>query len=216
MTLWRGGGDIPEGHEPHILAWIESGLRPGDVFYDLGAHRGVMSQYARRFDPEGFLLCVEPNPSIFVELSSAFRADSKALLVCGAAWDSWSTVIFTPATHSGCGLVGETKAARIPYVEPMPMASSIASVGMPLDDLVSRRVAPAPNFIKSDTQGSEVRWMRGAASLLGSPELRTLVLECDEKLLALNGSSEAQLLALLKDHGFKVAAREGDDLLAIR
>lgn len=216
MTLWRDGKDIQDGHEPHVLAWIEAHLRPGDTFYDLGAHRGVMSGYARRFDPDGFLLCVEPNPGIFMELSSAFREDPRALLICGAAWDSWSTVVFTPANHSGCGVVGESKAKDIPYVGAVPIASSIVSVGMPLDDLVVRGVAPPPNFIKSDTQGSEVRWMKGAPSVLRSPELRSLVLECDEKLLAMNGSSEAQLLALLQDHGFKVTAREGDDLLATR
>lgn len=214
--MWRGGEDIPDGFEPHVLSWIQANLRPGDAFYDVGAHRGVMSRHARRFDPDGFILAVEPNPRIFVELSAAFRDDPKALLLCGAAWDSWSGLVFTPANHSGCGLVAESKATEIPYVGAVPVACAIATVGVPLDDLVARGAAPVPALIKSDAQGSEVRWMRGAQSILRSPILRALILECDDRLLRIHGSSSDEMLRMVADFGFSVEASEGDDLLAVR
>lgn len=213
---WSSGGDIPDGYEPHVLGWIRDHIRPGDVFHDLGAHRGVMSRHARLHNPTGALLAVEPNPGIFLELSKAFWDDPGAVLLCGAAWDSWSPVVFTPANHSGCGLVAESKAAEVPYVGAAGARCKMVSMGFPLDDLVARGVAPAPNLIKSDTQGSEVQWMRGATVIMKSSRLRAVIVECDDTLLKIHRSSENEMLAMLADFGFRIAATEGDDLLAVR
>src|SRR5690348_10903654 len=49
--------------EPHVLRWIANTLRPGDVFFDIGAHQGWMSMVAaRRVGLKGRVVAFEPSP----------------------------------------------------------------------------------------------------------------------------------------------------------
>ena len=51
--------------ETHVLRWIRESLRPGDTFFDVGAHRGWMSLVAaKRVGPRGRAVAFEPSPPL--------------------------------------------------------------------------------------------------------------------------------------------------------
>ena len=51
--------------ELHVLKWIDERLRPGDTFYDIGAHYGWMSLLAcRRVGAKGMVIAFEPSPPL--------------------------------------------------------------------------------------------------------------------------------------------------------
>ena len=52
--------------EPLLSAWVESRLRPGDVFVDVGANMGYTSLLAARaVGPGGAVVAFEPAPATF-------------------------------------------------------------------------------------------------------------------------------------------------------
>ena len=61
-----------------------------------------------------------------------------------------------------------------------------------------------PNFMKIDVEGFELEVIRGAANTLSQRELRALLIEIHPPQLALSGGTEAELLALIANHGFNV------------
>jgi Protein-L-isoaspartate(D-aspartate) O-methyltransferase (PCMT) len=51
--------------EPYVLQWIRETLKPGDTFFDVGAHPGWMSLVAaKRVGRRGSVIAFEPSPSL--------------------------------------------------------------------------------------------------------------------------------------------------------
>jgi len=213
---WPSGLDLPDAHDPKVLGWLQKFLREGDVYYDIGAHRGIMTKLVRSCIGKGRIVAIEPNAKIFLELLSCFREDPDCTLICAAAWSRWEMLNFTPSKNSGSSMVGQQVFGHIPYAGHIVLAASLFVSGIPLDGLVERGVIRLPNFIKSDTQGSELEWMKGASELLRSPALRGMIFECDDNLLKLHKSSSGELLDFVKGLGFRIVETEGDDVLALR
>src|ERR1700753_3810268 len=62
--------------EPHILHWMAERLRPGDVFFDVGAHHGWMSMVAaRKVGSKGKVVAFEPSPVLASYLSYIKRVN---------------------------------------------------------------------------------------------------------------------------------------------
>lgn len=207
MTDWPENG-LPDTHDPHVAAWLRRLLRPDDVFYDLGANRGIFSAQAAKAGAT--VVAFEPLPSACVALGNVLGHDGKHTIVCAAAWDRYTPLVLRLDPESGRCEVGE-EAQRTPKGL---HRAAIFTVGMPLDGLVPEWDVPLPTILKSDTQGSEVRWLFGAKNALGA--CRALILECVPPMLARNGSSEEELMTLLHRYGFRVTDRSGSDLLVER
>ncbi|MGI5122244.1 FkbM family methyltransferase [Marinactinospora thermotolerans] len=146
--------------EPHESALVDSLLRPGDCFVDIGAHVGYYTIRAlRRVGGAGAVFAVEPWPvmRLLLERNVAANAsgDVAALhVVAGAAWHC--DVPLRLALDAG-GNSGDSRIAR---------GGAVDAVGIRLDgleELRERRIA----VVKTDAQGRDHHALRGLQELLG-------------------------------------------------
>ena len=156
-----GRAVLEGGGEPEVQAAVVEHLRPGMIFYDVGANIGFFSlQAARLVGETGRVVAFEADPEIAARLRanaarnffSWITVEQKA--VCAEPHD----VFFQradPAASPDRGL-GHIINRETP--------GSIRVGGVSLDDYT--RNAPAPDFIKCDVEGAEVEVFRGAERLL--------------------------------------------------
>jgi FkbM family methyltransferase len=158
----RTGGAYVRG-EPEIAtqqALVER-LRPGMIFYDLGANIGYFSLLAARLvGAGGRVYSFEPDAEVAARLrrNIELNESSNITVVEAGVWSANTTVCFVPSDASsperGTGkfLVGQDRAAGT-------QTRCVA-----LDDFVQS--ASPPDAIKCDVEGAELEALRGAKVLL--------------------------------------------------
>jgi FkbM family methyltransferase len=162
-AYFEGGG------EPEVQAALQRYLRPGMIFYDIGANIGFFSLLAARIiGKEGRVIAFEADPEIAARFRlHVTRNDFRAISVEEkAVWSEPGTVFFArtdPATSPDRGLG---------HVAANGAGDTIQVSAVCLDEYV--RTGPAPDFLKCDVEGAEVEVFRGAQRLL--TEKRPIVL----------------------------------------
>ncbi len=140
-------------------------LRPGMVFYDLGANLGLFALLAARIvGPQGKVFAFEPEPELAPRISEHIEKNNCAnvCLVPCAVWSTTGFVRFlrdklSKSSDYGLGKVNVESGAR--------QSGSIAMVAsVALDDFTEKE-AP-PDFIKCDVEGADVEVFEGAQNLL--------------------------------------------------
>jgi len=150
-------------HEPWIQDLLKSELRPGDCYYDVGAHAGFFSIIAARFvGPTGQIVTFEPDPANAAALRAniARNGITQIAVVEAAVWSSPGEVTFERASDASNRTQG--------HVTSM-MDSRLAQISVPavrLDDIVFEARNPAPHLIKMDVEGAEWGALQGASRLL--------------------------------------------------
>jgi FkbM family methyltransferase len=158
----RTGQDYLRGDvEPAIQEILSKRLKPGMVFYDLGANIGFFSLLAARLvGAAGQVFSFEPDPEIAERLRRNIGRNGfiNATVIEAGIWSASGAVNFVPADPSspdrGVGkfVAGENSAVGTP-------TRCVA-----LDAFVQN--APAPDVIKCDVEGAEIEVFRGAEKLL--------------------------------------------------
>lgn len=150
-------GDI----EPEVQRALVANLRPGQVFYDIGSNLGFFALLAARLvGPQGRVVAFEAEPEVAARLREhVSRNDFSNISVEEVAvWSEAGSVAFArsdPQCTPDRGL-GHVEAS----------AGSDDSIQVPavtLDDYARQR---APDFLKCDVEGAEVRVFQGALRLL--------------------------------------------------
>jgi FkbM family methyltransferase len=158
-------------YEPWLQDLLQSELRPGGCYYDIGAHSGFFSMIAaRRVGPSGTVLAFEPDPqnAAMLKVNIARNKLTQITVVEAAVWSSVGEVTFEQAseasnrTQGRVSSNGDTRSARI----------SVPAIR--LDDLVFGEGRRAPDLIKMDVEGAEWEALQGARRLLSEVKPRLL------------------------------------------
>jgi FkbM family methyltransferase len=174
-------------------------LRPGDVFYDVGAHVGLYTVLAAtRVAPSGRVYAFEPNPAIFPVLERNVVANGVAGVVEAAAValgeQPASLSLHVPAAaHSawaslGTPIVGSERTVRV----------EVSTL-----DAVAARTQP-PFAVKLDVEGWETQVLRGGAEMLASPDAPHLLVEFTDRIAVAAGSSTRELYDALRELGYEL------------
>jgi FkbM family methyltransferase len=151
----RGGAEIA------VQQVLAQRIRPGMVFYDLGANIGLFSLLAARLvGPNGKVFSFEPDAWVASRLrrNVARNGFENVNVVEAGVWSTSGTFKFVPADASspdhGVGrfVAEESEAAGTP------------SECVALDDFIGR--ATPPDMIKCDVEGAEVEALAGGEKLL--------------------------------------------------
>lgn len=146
--------------EPIVQRLLAGKLRPGMIFYDLGANIGFFSLMAARIVGEtGRVFSFEPDAVVAERLrrNVARNAFSNVTVIEAGLWSQSGTLNFIAAASSspdrGTGqfVSGDDRGGT-------------ATRCISLDDFV--REAPAPDAIKIDVEGAEVEVLTGGAEVL--------------------------------------------------
>jgi FkbM family methyltransferase len=186
--------------EPFTVQWIERWVRPGDVFYDIGANVGPYSLIAAKVTGNGArVFAFEPSASSFHDLSRNILLNGCAKSVVPlplALWSESCLLTFTVRSlSSGAAKHRLSSDLRIRT----PLAETI--IGMRLDDLVERFGVPVPTHAKIDVDGYELDVLRGAEQTLARPEWRSIIVELDPEETERNGAIKALLAKAGFDSG---------------
>jgi len=150
--------------EPKVQAFILDQLKPGMVFYDLGANCGFFSLIAARcVGSAGHVYSFEPESELVERIRRNMRRNQfeAFTIVPSAVWRETGRVSFAPSDRSISPDQGTGQVTRA--------GNDVQTVQVPtvaLDDFA--RHARLPDFIKCDVEGAEVEVFRGAAHVLAS------------------------------------------------
>lgn len=187
--------------EPHMTAWLQRRLRPGDGFVDVGANIGYYSVLASRLVGEtGRVVAVEASPTFHERLLQQVRLNGAGNVraVNTGVSDSRKTLTFVLASSQNMGAN-----SIVPYDGPAEFTFEIEARPMPdvLDDAEIERA----RVVKIDVEGAEGSVVRGMAPMLGKlrPDAEVTVEVTPERMAQL-GDDVDELLGIMREHGFHV------------
>jgi FkbM family methyltransferase len=137
--------------EPHISAFLQSRLSPGDVFCDVGANIGYETLLASRLvGPGGTVVSIEASPSITKKLHAnlALNHTSNVRVVNAAVSDRRGMLTLYEARDGNSG-TGTTLASR-------GLTKECDVAALPLTEILSKRERECLRLVKIDVEGGEL------------------------------------------------------------
>jgi FkbM family methyltransferase len=138
-------------------------IRPGMIFYDLGANIGLFSLLAARLvGASGKVFSFEPDTSVAARLrrNVARNGFENVTVVEAGVWSTSGDMNFVAADPAS----PDHGLGRFATGNDAPAGSPAKCIA--LDDFIE--TAPAPDAIKCDVEGAEVEVFSGAEKLLGT------------------------------------------------
>jgi FkbM family methyltransferase len=183
-------------YEPQICDELRARLKPGSIFLDIGANIGYLSLYAARLvGPKGKVISFEPNPSAYSMLRrnlSLNKFENVTTFQLGLSNGPGEASLYLTQGNSGSASLRSGSGEAI-------------TINLEAYDYLAREAGwPAPDVVKIDVEGAEVRVLQGMEDLLSSqtrPE--TVLCEVSEWSLRCLGSSREELLTKMAGHGYK-------------
>jgi FkbM family methyltransferase len=175
--------------EPETIEWLRENLRDGDVFYDVGANIGLYSLYAARLRPACRVFAFEPESHNFGNLCGNLVLN-RVENVTPCFFPLANHEAFAPfyvydlrpgGAHNSLG--------RPSSLRDGPPLLTTGALAVTMDALVSHHGLPAPDLLKLDVDGNEEQILDGAAAVLASGSLRSILVEAtwpDERKPALS------------------------------
>lgn len=180
----------------HDLDWYLPNTRIRSVF-DVGANVGQSARrYAEEF-PDAAIHSFEPVASTFATLTRAVPARVRCHnIALGAAQDSGRMV-----------KQGKTEMYYLLGDQPPPAAATLEQVSVDtLDGFCDRHDVSRIDFLKIDTEGSDMAVLEGAAGLLRSQRIGIIQVEAGMNTGNTHHVNLGAFMALLEPHGYRLFA----------
>lgn len=159
MDLRRASAWYARGtNEMPIQEAIGEHVRPGGVFFDIGANAGFFSLIAARLaGPRGKVVAFEPVPAnaAAIRRNASLNRLANIVVVEAAVADHEGTAELRLDPHPGGAVLASTTSRRDGPLITVPLVT--------IDGLVERREAPEPTVIKVDVEGAEAAVLAGLA-----------------------------------------------------
>ena len=152
ITYVMGDNEVPVQQE------IARQLRPGDVFYDIGANMGFFSLIAGRLiGPKGHVCAFEPHPRNAPTVAENARLNGLAHMQVFdvAIGDGTRRDVLQMTDWDGGGALSGYAVGPNELVTPTEVQV------MSLDDLIAEKALPLPTFVKIDVEGAEMEVIDG-------------------------------------------------------
>ena len=192
--------------EPETVAWIEANVRPGDVFFDVGANVGAYSFVADAVARgKASIFAFEPSYSTFAALVANVQlngaSDRIRTLQIALADETKLEVFHYSSTNAGAAMHGLGDAIDEDG-KPFQPAYQQTLLAFRLDELRAQFGIPIPNHMKIDVDGSELKVVAGARQTLSNPALRSLLIEIDERK-----DAHRELAKAIEGHGLALVSK---------
>jgi FkbM family methyltransferase len=195
--------------EPHVLRWIDELLRPGDTFFDVGAHYGWMSMLACHcVGRKGKVVAFEASPPLVELLQYNKKANSfrQMEIVPKAVADSDGRVVPFYLVDRGDSFLNSLVEHRTePTARLAEQKSTIQVETITLDEF-SKITNTHPNAVKVDVEGAELLVLQGSREIL--KECRTAFIVAVHPTWLPSGQNAMEVFDLFRFHGYKVAASQ--------
>jgi FkbM family methyltransferase len=186
-------------YQDDVLAALAALLRPGDVFWDIGANYGFMSIYVqRRFGGRVKCVAFEPNPIVLEELERnlAINGCEDVTVEPSCLSDRIGEVAFYISEDHSWNATMVTEFAAL---HDQNVAIRVRTTT--LDEYA--RQAPHPAVIKLDVEGAEHLVVSGGRELLGRAKI-AIVAEYNVESIAAAHLSGDDYLRLFRELGYRI------------
>jgi len=201
--------------EPGTVEWIENWFRSGDVFYDIGANTGAYSLVAFRFlSGKAKIYSFEPGFVTFPQLCKNIhlnRAGEAIVPLQVALSDRTSLGTFQYQNLLPGGALHALGPPLDHLGREFRPVLTLPTLSFRLDDFVREFALPVPNHMKIDVDGTEGQIIKGGEEILGRGEVRTILVELNEKR-----ESNKEIGKFLEKMGFFVHSRRDENILFCR
>jgi len=194
------------------VSLFAEGLNEGDTALDIGAHAGQYALImAARCGRTGHVAAFEPDPHARRKLQRniALNPDVKAPVVEAMAVSDapGEATLYSQGGNANSSLartgIGEQVAAH---------AEKFTVPLVTLDDYIAERKLATPRWVKIDTEGAEIRILKGAPKLLGSDA--SILCELHPYAWAEFGNSLDELREVVRRGGRRIRYLDEDDEMA--
>ncbi|GAA1921270.1 FkbM family methyltransferase [Streptomyces durmitorensis] len=186
--------------EPHMTRWLQSRLRTGDTFVDVGANIGYFAVLGSRLvGSAGRVVAIEASGAFHERVLRHIEINGcdNVRAVNAAVSDRHETLTFILASSNNMGAN-----SIVPYDG--PAESSFEMKARPLPEILDEDELTRARVIKIDVEGAEGGVMRGLAPVLGQlrPDVEIAVEVTPERMAQL-GDSIDELMDTMAGHGFR-------------
>jgi FkbM family methyltransferase len=193
----RGEGELS------VQKILTERLRPGMVFYDLGANIGLFTLLAARIVGEsGKVFGFEPDPENAARLRRNIERNgfTNVAVVASGIWSATTKLNFVVSSGASPDHgVGK-------FAAPENVAAGTLTPCVSLDDFT--KTAPPPDAMKCDIEGAEVEALRGGAKMF---QTQHPWLICEMH----SDANRVAAIELLRSFGYTVSDLDGDHVLAM-
>lgn len=178
-------------YEVEVSAALVESLGPNEVFWDIGANTGYHSLLIKSILPSTQVVSFEPNPEVFMRLLENQRINEfigSSLPI--ALGEEIGVQRLHIVDEGNSGLTSLKPDTLINYDWQLDVLTLTG------DFVVENLLAPFPNTIKIDTEGSELNVLKGMSGILKNGHLRTIIFE------ALSSRSLGEIQKTLESFGF--------------
>ena len=200
---WIVGSSIPDYwlgiYEAEKSALFARMIAGGRVVFDVGANVGFYTLLASELvGPAGQVVAFEPVPRNLFYLREHLRLNGveNVTVIAKAVSDRAGVDAFTEGASSSEGHIAPQGSGRVETVN--------------LDELVSSGTIAAPDYIKLDVEGAELRVLEGARSLLANK--RPTVFLATHAMADLGYNTHEPCCRLLRELGYYLEPITGDSL----
>ena len=200
--------------EPETAAFIQSFLKPGMVFYDVGAHIGeYVLLAAAAVTPSGFVHAFEPSPAMIEILESNVAGNRHTNVIVNetAVSDREGTCTFDECVEPAVSSMRSASRFEGGSGRTLRMSRTVKAITL---DHYAEGHGDRVDLIKIDVEGAELQVLQGATGILSRSPERTpcLIVEYSVENYSRFGYSGAEVVSLLERHGFGVWQIEGGRL----
>jgi FkbM family methyltransferase len=191
--------------EPQVEDTLLSLLRPGDVFFDVGANVGWYSLLAARaVGSAGKVIAFEPsvsNAALLQENVAANRLTNVTTIAAAVTDESgWATFLYGGSLEGRLSKDDSEAQARRRAGRKTPKRSWVVPI-LALDSWLAETAQPPPSVLKIDVEGAEVGVLRGMTETLRTAK-PVLIIELH--------NTRAEVADLLDSVGYEHAPIESD------
>lgn len=180
--------------ERDVVESLLSDVRESDVVYDIGANIGTHTCFVGKRLRDGTVVAFEPMPTNAVRLRHNLSANVPA--------GRWVVAELALSNDDGRGALAVESRS---YGEGKHALSRNGELDIEVrrgETLVESGRYPAPDILKIDVEGAELKVLEGFGDLLS--EVRVVYAELHHDLSAGYGTSTQEIEAYLRDRGFEV------------
>jgi len=133
---------------------------------DVGANHGYWTRAALQFFPQACFTLVEPQDNLRTNIEDLIEQGYKLQWINAGAGDKPGTLMFTVAPRDDSSSFVPTSQAALATGRPqVPVAVRT------LNEIVASSSAPAPEMVKIDAEGFDLKVLAGASNLFGKTEV---------------------------------------------
>jgi FkbM family methyltransferase len=187
--------------EPETIEWVKTFIKPGDIFFDVGANIGVFSLLAAAlFKKKIMIYAFEPVYHNFDKLCRNIMVNNFNDFFtpyCLAIGDETKLEVINLASSVSGSANHMVAGAPEKLATEQNVEFKQGIIAISFDDLAFRFQLPLPNHIKIDTDGFEEKIVKGAEQMFSDQKVRSVLIEITD----IDGSKE-RIIGMMDGYGF--------------